>query len=130
MPERVIKAAADVSPLDAFGGKATREHRIRVRSQRSERLQFPAYHKKESAISSAGGLFRPLPATCDASTPRSGDGRSTDARGLRLFPLPGPDAAFPIPQDALLWTYWRSPEFRSWRGLWTVRAPIRESCDN
>lgn len=40
MPERVIKAAADVSPLDAFGGKATREHRIRVRSQRSERLQF------------------------------------------------------------------------------------------
>src|ERR1700757_4687423 len=62
------------------------------------------------AISSAGGRFRPLPATCDASTPRSGDGRSTDARGLRLFPLPGPDAVFPIPQDALLWTYSGSPE--------------------
>src|SRR5262245_18850537 len=41
-PERAIKAAADVSPIDAFGGKATRKHRIRVRSQRSERLQFPA----------------------------------------------------------------------------------------
>ena len=38
MPARVIKAAADVSPIDAFGGKATREHRIRVRSQQSERL--------------------------------------------------------------------------------------------
>src|SRR5215813_4909828 len=34
-PKRVIKAAADVSPIDAFGGKATREHRIRVRSQQS-----------------------------------------------------------------------------------------------
>ena len=38
MPARVIKAAADVSPIDAFGGKVTREHRIRVRSQQSERL--------------------------------------------------------------------------------------------
>jgi hypothetical protein len=47
MPERVIKAAADVSPIDAFGGKATREHRIRVRSQRSERLQFPAFGQLE-----------------------------------------------------------------------------------
>jgi hypothetical protein len=45
MPERVMSQkplAAVVSPLGAFGGKATREHRIRVRSQRSERLQFPA----------------------------------------------------------------------------------------
>jgi len=42
MPERVIKAPADVSPIDAFGGKAPHEHRIRVRSQRLERLQFPA----------------------------------------------------------------------------------------
>jgi hypothetical protein len=45
MPERVMSQkplAAAVSPLGAFGGKATREHRIRVRSQRSERLQFPA----------------------------------------------------------------------------------------
>src|SRR6516165_11036371 len=49
------------------------------------------YHKIESAISSAGGRFRPLPATCGASTPRSGDGRSMDEHGLRLFPLPGPD---------------------------------------
>ena len=40
------KAAADVSSLDAFGGKATREHRIRLRSQRSERLQFPAWHQR------------------------------------------------------------------------------------
>jgi len=32
-----------------------------------------------------------------------------DASGLRLFPLPAPDAVFPVPQDALLWTYWRSP---------------------
>jgi hypothetical protein len=39
--ERVIKAAADVSPIDAFGVKATREDRIRLRSQRLERLQFP-----------------------------------------------------------------------------------------
>src|SRR5262245_56496294 len=62
-----------------------------------------------SAISSAGVRVRPLPATCGASTPRSGDGRSTDVRGLRLFPLPAPDAVFPVPQDALLWTYWRSP---------------------
>src|SRR5437870_1612357 len=63
----------------------------------------------------------------DASTPRSGDGRSTDARGLRLFPLPGPDAVFPIPQDALLWTYWVSPESDRGRGLWPVRAPQLES---
>src|SRR6266699_1391755 len=93
----------------------------------SERLQFPAYHKMASAISSAGGRFRPLPATCDASTPRSGDGQSTNARGLRLFPLPGPDAVFPIPQDALLWTYWVSPESDRGRGLWPVRAPQLES---
>jgi len=44
MLERVIKAAADISP---FGGKATREHRIRVRSQRPERLQFPAFGQLE-----------------------------------------------------------------------------------
>src|SRR5262249_14155071 len=30
MPERVIKVPPVVSPLDAFGGKTTREHRIRV----------------------------------------------------------------------------------------------------
>ena len=30
----------------AFGGKATREHRIRLRSQRSERLQFPAWQQR------------------------------------------------------------------------------------
>jgi len=30
MPERVIKLPPVVSPLDAFGGKTTREHRIRV----------------------------------------------------------------------------------------------------
>jgi len=40
MPQRPL--AAVVSPLGAFGEKAPREHRIRVRSQRSERLQFPA----------------------------------------------------------------------------------------
>ena len=45
MPEKVMPQrplAAVVSPLGAFGEKAPREHRIRVRSQRSERLQFPA----------------------------------------------------------------------------------------
>ena len=63
MPERVIKAAADVSPLDAFGGKATREHRIRLRSQRSERLQFPAWHQR--LVLQAGDF---VPA---AGTPRS-----------------------------------------------------------
>src|SRR6266513_134667 len=31
-----------VSPLGVVGGKPTREHRIQVRSQRSERLQFQA----------------------------------------------------------------------------------------
>ena len=85
-----------------------------------------------SAISSAGGRFRPLPATCDASTPRSGDRRSTDERGLRLFPLPGPDAVFPIPQDAPLWTYGHIGGLLSqivgWvfgRRLWRVRALTR-----
>src|SRR5262249_7801643 len=34
--------AAVVSPLGAFGGKTTREHHIRVRSQQSERLQLLA----------------------------------------------------------------------------------------
>ena len=33
--------AAAVAPLAAFGGRATREHHIRGRTQRSERLQFP-----------------------------------------------------------------------------------------
>ena len=33
MPQKPL--AAVVSPLGAFGGRATREHRIRVRSQRS-----------------------------------------------------------------------------------------------
>ena len=78
-----------------------------------------------SAISSAGGRFRPLAATCDASTPRSGDRRSTDERGLRLFPLPGPDAVFPIPQDAPLWTYWGSPQSARGVGLWP--APLARS---
>jgi hypothetical protein len=31
-----------VSPLRAVGGKPTRQHRIRLRSRRSEQLQFPA----------------------------------------------------------------------------------------
>src|SRR5262249_39357984 len=45
MPEKIMAQrplAAVVSPLGAFDEKAPREHRIRVRSQRSERLQFPA----------------------------------------------------------------------------------------
>src|SRR5215470_16678111 len=74
--------------------------------------------RRHRVISSAGGRFRPLPATCDASTPRSGDGRSTNERGLRLSPLPGPDAVFPIPQDALLRTYSGSPESDRGVGLW------------
>ena len=85
------------------------------------------YHKMASAISSAGGRFRPLPATFDASTPRSGDGRSTDERRLRLFPIPEPGAVFPIPQDALIWTYSGSPESRSW-GLWPA-ALMRSGAD-
>src|SRR5262249_29625938 len=40
MPQKPL--AAVVSPLGAFGGRANREHRIRGRSQRSERLCFPA----------------------------------------------------------------------------------------
>jgi hypothetical protein len=32
--------------------------------------------------------------------------------------LPGPDAVFPIPQDAPLWTYWGSPESDRGVGLW------------
>src|SRR5215469_18935858 len=87
-----------------------------------------SFHKMASGISSAGGRFRPLAATCDASTPRSGDGRSTDARGLRLFPLPGPDAVFPIPQDALLWTYWGSPGSDRGVGLWPA-ALARSGAD-
>jgi hypothetical protein len=45
MPEKIMAQrplAAVVSPLGAFDEKAPREHRIRVRSQRSERLQFQA----------------------------------------------------------------------------------------
>src|SRR6516164_8219142 len=62
-------------------------------------------HKMGSAINSAGGRFRPLPATCDVLTRRSVDRRSTDEHELRQFPLPRPDAVVPVPQDALLWTY-------------------------
>ena len=36
------KGHVAASPLGAVGGKPTREHRIRVRTQRSERLQSPA----------------------------------------------------------------------------------------
>jgi len=41
--ERIIHKplVAALSPLGAFGGRATREHHIRGRTQRSERLQFP-----------------------------------------------------------------------------------------
>jgi hypothetical protein len=53
MPERVIKAAADVSQIDAFGVQATREDHIRLRSQRLERLQFPAL--RAPPIQRAGG---------------------------------------------------------------------------
>src|SRR5215468_1592666 len=71
------------------------------------------YHNMASAISSAGGRFRPLPTTSDVLTRRSVDRRSTDEHGLRQFPLPRPDAVVPVPQDALLWTY-RSPEPSRW----------------
>jgi hypothetical protein len=37
-----------VSLLCGVGGKSTREHRTRVRSQRSERLQFPALGSRAS----------------------------------------------------------------------------------
>src|SRR5262249_13619445 len=55
---------------------------------------------------SATARFRPSPATCDASIPRSADRRSTDAPGLRRFRLPTPGASAPVPQDALLGTFW------------------------
>jgi hypothetical protein len=51
-----------------------------------------------------------------------------DERGLRLFPLPGPDAVFPIPQDAPLWTYWGSPESGRGVGLWPA-ALARSGAD-
>ena len=63
MPARVIKAAADVSPIDAFGGKATREHRIRVRSQQSERLPATlgaAGHFEGLAAHQIGGVLEQL----------------------------------------------------------------------
>ena len=62
------------------------------------------------ATSSVGARFRLSPATCDVSNGRSGDRRSTDEHGLQRFPLPGPDAVVPVPQDALPWTCWCSPE--------------------
>jgi hypothetical protein len=37
-----VKKNVAVSPLGVVGGKPTREHRTRMRSQRSGRLQFPA----------------------------------------------------------------------------------------
>src|SRR5262249_38244367 len=54
----------------------------------------------------AGARFRPSPATCDASTPRSEDRRPTGVSGLRQFPLPRPDAVARAPQGALVWTCW------------------------
>src|SRR5262249_55194332 len=54
----------------------------------------------------ASARFRPSPATCGASTPRSEDRRSTDATGLRQFPLPRPGAVARAPQGALVWTCW------------------------
>ena len=60
----------------------------------------------ERACPPAVARFRPSPATCDVSTLRSRDRRSMDGPGLRRFPLPGPDAVFPVPQDALVWTCW------------------------
>src|SRR5262249_31268345 len=86
----------------------------------SSRVDWPvqpsldlAQGKMASAISSAGGRFRPLPTTSDVLTRRSVDRRSTDEHGLRQFPLPRPDAVVPVPQDALRWTY-RSPEPSRW----------------
>jgi hypothetical protein len=38
--ELAVKNSVALSPLGAVGGKSTREHRIRLRSQRLERLQF------------------------------------------------------------------------------------------
>src|SRR5262249_32803308 len=65
----------------------------------------------------AGVRFRPSPATCDASMPRFGDCLSTGVRALRLFLLAAADGAFPVPQDALLWTYREVSSVRSWAVL-------------
>jgi hypothetical protein len=81
--------------------------------------------KLASAISSGGVRFRLSPATCDVSAQRSGDCRSTDERGLWLFPLPGCYAVFPVPQDAPLWTYRESPELDRGRGLRAAPAMVR-----
>ena len=75
------------------------------------------------SASSRGARFRPSGATCDVSTERFRDHRSTDERGPEQFPLPTPDAVVPVPQDALPWTC-RSPEFR-WRGAAPARARSR-----
>src|SRR5262244_2335458 len=54
----------------------------------------------------AGVRFRPSPATCDASIPRSGDRRPMDARGPRQSRPQAPGDVFPVPQGGLGWTCW------------------------
>jgi hypothetical protein len=52
MPERVMPQkplAAVVSPLGAFGGKATHEHRIRAKLT-IRAIAVPAYHKMASVL--------------------------------------------------------------------------------
>jgi hypothetical protein len=40
-------------------------------------------------------------------------------RALRLFLLAAPDGAFPVPQDALLWTYREVSSIGSLAVLWS-----------
>src|SRR5262249_46666861 len=48
-----------------------------------------------------------------------GDRLSRDVRALRLFLPVAPDGAFPVLQDALLWTYREVSSVRLWVVLWS-----------
>src|SRR5262245_53766720 len=56
-----------------------------------------------------GGRSRPLLAACDASTRLFACRLSTDARAPRTVRPRAHGVAFPVPQDAIAWTYVRSP---------------------
>src|SRR5262245_25461926 len=83
--------------------------RLRQQCARSAPL-----HGWARRLAPAGVRFRPSPATCGASMPRFGDRLSTGVRALRLFLPATPDGAFPVLQDALLWTYREVSSVRLW----------------
>src|SRR6516225_2922609 len=53
----VVKRDVAVFPVGDVGGKPTREHHIRARSQRLERLQFPALAPLTASICAFCGPF-------------------------------------------------------------------------